>query len=229
MMEQKTILCIGDSIVEGYPYDLEASWVSHAEQHWNQGEETQRDDLWINAGISGQLTSEIRFRLGSVLIRYEPDLVVLSCGTNDFIFLDGSRGEVDSAWANIKAMAVAALQTGADVIIAAPPLTIPALASRRWSDGTDYEAVNRKLRDLRQRIAAWCEEQEESIREKDAVINKVQMWDVQKDFEQWLEEEGRTLEAASRWFVDGLHPTNQGYEAMAKQLIALLDQNLFLL
>ena len=229
MTEQKTILCIGDSIVEGYPYELEDSWVSHAEQHWNQGKETLRDDLWINAGISGQLTSEIRFRLGPALMRYAPDLVVISCGTNDFIFLEGPRGDVDSAWANIKAMAAAALQTGADVIIAAPPLTIPALASRRWSDGTDYEAVNRKLRELRQRIVIWCDEQGEIVRENDAAINKVKLWDVQKAFEQWVEEDGGTLEAASRWFVDGLHPTKQGYEAMAKQLIALLDQNLFLL
>ena len=146
MTNRKTILCIGDSIVEGYPYDLEDSWVAHAEQHWNRLQENPRDDLWINAGISGQLTSEIRFRLGPALNRYRPDLVILSCGTNDFIFLDGPRSEADSAWANIQAMAAAALQSGAKVILTAPPMTIPELASRRWSDGTDYDAVNRNWR-----------------------------------------------------------------------------------
>ena len=224
MTNRKTILCIGDSIVEGYPYDLEDSWVAHAEQHWNRLQENPRDDLWINAGISGQLTSEIRFRLGLALDRYQPDLVILSCGTNDFIFLDGPRGEADSAWVNIQAMAAAALQSGAKVILTAPPMTIPELASRRWSDGTDYDAVNRKLEDLRQRIADWCEERAaEAVQEK--APTTLLLWDVFGGFEQRLKEEGTTLEGASRWFVDGLHPTKQGYEAMAKQLLKLLDEN----
>ncbi|MBO5666959.1 MAG: hypothetical protein J6S45_05880, partial [Firmicutes bacterium] len=227
MTEQKTILCIGDSIVEGYPYGLEDSWVACAEQRWIQqhnNENDGRDDLWINAGISGQTTAEIRSRMGYGLLRWKPDLVILSCGTNDFIFLEGAAGEPDSAWENIRAMANAVLCCGVKVIIAAPPLTIPQLASRRWSDGTDYAEVNRKLKELRQRIEHWCKEGAAEAAQENIPV-QVMMWDVQQLLDQNVKREGDTPEAASRWFVDGLHPTTLGYETMAKQLCELLNEN----
>ena len=212
MTEQKTILCIGDSIVEGYPYGLEASWVFGAEAIRAQKGKTE---LWVNAGISGQTTAEIRSRLGYALLRWKPDLVILSCGTNDFIFLEGNAGQTDSAWDNIRAMATTVHSCGVKVIIAAPPLTIPEMASRRWSDGTDYDEVNRKLKELRQRIGTWCEERADQAAQADCEIDAA-MWDVQGLFLQ-LCGDGST-ENAARWFVDGLHPTREGYQAMAQQL-----------
>ena len=218
MTEQKSILCIGDSIVEGYPYELEDSWVAGVEA--NRSREG-KPELWINAGISGQTTAEIRSRLGYALLRWKPDLVILSCGTNDFIFLDGPRGNVDSAWANIKAMVTTVHNCGVKVIVAAPPLTIPEMASRRWSDGTDYDEVNRKLKELRQRIRTWCEERADQAAQADCEIDAA-MWDVQSLFLQLcgdgLAENVGPTENAGRWFVDGLHPTREGYRRMAQQL-----------
>ena len=162
--------------------------------------------------------------MGYGLLRWKPDLVILSCGTNDFIFLEGAAGEPDSAWANIQAMANAVLCCGVKLIVAAPPLTIPELASRRWSDGTDYAEVNRKLKELRQRIEHWCKECAAEEAQENIPVQGI-MWDVQQLLDQNVKREGNTLEGASRWFVDGLHPTKQGYEAMAKQLLKLLDEN----
>jgi len=218
MTEQKTILCIGDSIVEGYPYGLEASWAAGAEAIRAQ---EGKAELWINAGISGQTTAEIRSRLGYALLRWKPDLVILSCGTNDFLFLEGNAGQPDSVWDNIRTMATTVHNCGVKVIIAALPLTIPEMASRRWSDGTDYDEVNRKLKELRQRIGTWCEERANQEAQTHCETDAL-MWDVQSLFLQLcrdeLAEDGGPTETAGRWFVDGLHPTREGYQAMAQQL-----------
>ena len=217
--KQTKILCIGDSIVEGYPYGLEASWVFEVEAIRAQ---EGKKELWINAGISGQTTAEIRSRLGYALLRWKPDLVILSCGTNDFLFLEGRAGQPDSAWENIRAMATIVHNCGVKVIIAAPPLTISRLATRRWSDGTDYDEVNRKLKALHQRIGTWCKERSDQAAQDDREIDAA-MWDVQSLFLQLCgdgtaEEGTEAARLEERYFVDGLHPTREGYRRMAESL-----------
>ena len=207
------ILCIGDSIVEGYPFGEDASWVAHVEELW-----PHRETRWINAGISGQTTGEIRRRLEWTLQRTTPDLVILSCGTNDFLFLDGPAGEAAGAFQNIEAMAEAARNSGAKVMVAAPPLTVGRLASRRWNDGTDYAAVNRKLKELRRKIEQRCEESRTEDGEQALIF-----WDVQGAFLKWCGD-GTAPEGSEEaklediYFLDGLHPTRKGYREMAEFL-----------
>lgn len=208
-----TVVCIGDSIVEGYPYGEQDSWVSCARR-------MRKDAVWINRGVSGEITGQIRWRVkADGLLREAAGLqagtggcqpqtrqtrqlrwIVLSCGTNDFIFLEGDRGTAASAFENIAAMVSEAQQQGIGVIVTAPPMTVPAMASRRWVDGTDYDQVNRKLEELRLRLHRWCDEQGEDVIFLD-------LWE---QYRRWCAEEGETA-----YYVDGIHPTRKGYEKIA--------------
>ena len=205
--ERFTIVCIGDSIVEGYPYGEQDSWVNCARR-------IRKDAVWINCGVSGETTGQIRWRVKAdgLLqetaglqgetggLRPQTRWIVLSCGTNDFIFLEGDRGTAASAFDNIAAMVSEARQRDIGVMVTAPPMTIPAMASRRWVDGTDYDQVNRKLEELRLRLHRWCDKQDENVIFLD-------LWE---QYCRWCAEEGEIA-----YYVDGIHPTRKGYEKIA--------------
>lgn len=85
-MTLKTIVCIGDSIVEGEGDGARRDgWVGRLREKlaYNGGRES---DGWkvYNLGIGGDTIRDIELRLGEVLAR-QPDLVIIGCCTNDIV------------------------------------------------------------------------------------------------------------------------------------------------
>ncbi len=114
-----TILCLGDSLTEGYGVAKEAAWPAVAEKIirvQNQGV------TLINAGISGSTTASGHSRLAWQLkAAKKPDWLFLALGAND-----GLRGQdVKSAQKNLEKTIDAARAAGMQKIflagIKAPP------------------------------------------------------------------------------------------------------------
>jgi acyl-CoA thioesterase-1 len=82
----------------------------------------------VNASISGDTTSGGRARLGALLQRHKPALVVLELGGNDAL-----RGlPLNSTRDNLRAMAQAAKAVGAEVLIAG--MQVPPNYGRRYAE-----------------------------------------------------------------------------------------------
>lgn len=88
----KTLVCIGDSIVEGEGDELGlGGWVGRlAQKKPPQG--GQGGVRVFNLGIGGNTIRDVNYRLGEVLVR-KPDMVLLGCGGNDvkkYLMPDGT-------------------------------------------------------------------------------------------------------------------------------------------
>ncbi len=80
-LNETSVICIGDSIVEGEDDELgQGGWVGRIGRRM-PNIERYRVRLY-NLGIGGDTICDIHARLGEVAVRM-PDVVILGCGTND--------------------------------------------------------------------------------------------------------------------------------------------------
>ena len=135
----KTVLVLGDSLSAEYGLARGTGWVALAEKKVK----TQKLDAEIvNASVSGETTSGGRSRLPALLTKHKPGLVVIELGAND-----GLRGlPVAAAQANLKAMAEAADQAGAKVMLVG--IRIPPNYGRDYSEKfyAMYGILSRELK-----------------------------------------------------------------------------------
>jgi acyl-CoA thioesterase I len=119
------ILVVGDSLSAEYGLARGSGWVSLLEKRLAQ---EKLDATVINASISGDTTSGGRARLGDLLKRHQPTLVVLELGGNDAL-----RGLPLSMTAdNLDVMARASREAGARVLIVG--MQVPPNYGRKYSD-----------------------------------------------------------------------------------------------
>lgn len=190
------IACIGDSIVEGAPYERERSFPA----------ELARITGWevLNYGISGALTEEVAAE-EDLALGLMPDVLVILCGTNDACnAMFGARG----MWANIREMAVRGTAAGAKPVVLSPVLIdeykaarvigplgplnqISEAANGEDPVGAQYASANRRLMELRELMVSECG------REGFIFID--------------LQEEYRKC----RSYYDGIHPDEEGYRFIA--------------
>lgn len=76
----KTVLVLGDSLSAEYGLARGTGWVALLEQRLQQ---KKIDARVFNASISGETTSGGKTRLGDLLNKYHPDIVVIELGGND--------------------------------------------------------------------------------------------------------------------------------------------------
>ncbi len=106
------LLVLGDSISAAYGIQREQSWVYLLQQRLD---EDNRSWQVINASLSGETTGGGLARLGQLLDRHDPDVVLIELGGNDAL-----RGyPLDSMRDNLQRMAELADSAGAHVLIAA--------------------------------------------------------------------------------------------------------------
>lgn len=80
----KTLVCFGDSFVEGEGDDLNiGGWVGRISARMGPHKGRGGDGWRIyNLGVSGDTINRAFYRVGEVVLR-EPNVVVFGCGTND--------------------------------------------------------------------------------------------------------------------------------------------------
>ncbi|OFA02164.1 esterase TesA precursor [Duganella phyllosphaerae] len=135
----KTVLVLGDSLSAEYGLARGTGWVALAEK---KVKAQKLDAEIVNASVSGETTSGGRSRLPALLTKHKPGLVVIELGAND-----GLRGlPVAAAQANLKAMAEAAGQAGAKVMLVG--IRIPPNYGRDYSEKfyAMYGILSRELK-----------------------------------------------------------------------------------
>ena len=105
------ILAFGDSLTFGYGVAPGQSYPSVLQNLVGARHRV------INAGINGDSTRDALRRLPAALQRYQPRLVILCIGGNDFL----RRYPNDETQRNIEAMVTQIKATGSDVILVAVP------------------------------------------------------------------------------------------------------------
>ncbi len=89
-MKKTKIVCMGDSLTEGYGIRPQSAWTSLLGQHFEI----------INSGISGDTTAGMLSRFHPMVIDHHPSHVIIMGGTNDCSF----NLPVDVIISNIMAM-----------------------------------------------------------------------------------------------------------------------------
>ncbi len=108
MPKELKIVCLGDSITWGYPLGHKNSWVYMLQQSINAE--------IVNAGISGDTTSQMLRRFNRDVLSEKPDYVVIMGGANDIVCAESH----DRIKWNFKQMLDLAFENNIKVIIGLP-------------------------------------------------------------------------------------------------------------
>lgn len=187
-MEGFKLLCLGDSLTEGYGIDLKDGWVSllRDREGW---------DI-TNAGISGDMTAGMLARLSLELEKRPCTHVFIMGGTNDVEF--GLPPNLIVS--NIKAMMRQLRYRGIHCTVGIP---IPFNDERTTL--TRFQYVQGAA-GYRKKLETFCGELKAFLREDEADFI---------DFgEAFLDGKGQIR---SGWLLpDGVHPNEKGHEAMSR-------------
>ncbi len=105
-----TILVVGDSLSTGYGLPRDSGWVVLLERRLDQDGQTA---TVINASISGETTGGGRLRIEDLLLRHQPDIVIVELGAND-----GLRGaQISLVRDNLSAVVDLCRKRGAKVAL----------------------------------------------------------------------------------------------------------------
>lgn len=106
----KTVLVLGDSVSAEYGLARGTGWVALLEKRLAAN---KINATVVNASISGETTSGGRSRLGALLQKHRPQILILELGGND-----GLRGlTMESTEANLRAMIALAKKEKAAVLL----------------------------------------------------------------------------------------------------------------
>jgi len=133
------IVCIGNSIVKGFPHRQGLSFPSVLRERtgWQV----------INKGVNGDTTAMVLRRFPTDVLVHQPDKVLILTGTNDFIYQTATSAE---AMKNIELMIEMAKEKKIETVLLTPIQCDSNQAAKQWMTGemADYELVNEKLREL---------------------------------------------------------------------------------
>lgn len=125
-----TVLAFGDSVTYGVGANRGEDFPTllAAETGWNV----------INAGISGDTASEARHRIGALLERYQPQLVIVELGGNDFL----RRRPAATVKRDLRQIIDMSLASGATtVLISVPELSVLRATMGALADAPIYEEL----------------------------------------------------------------------------------------
>ena len=180
------IVCIGNSIVNGFPLKRSQCFASL----WRQASGHEI----INKGENGDITSNVLARFGKDVISHKPAAAVILTGTNDFIYQISTPDEVMDC---LTQMADLGRSHSIEVVLMTPLLIDAKMAAKSWVD-TDYSSVNEKLKTLRSLMLEYGNK------------NGVRIIDAQNLYFHLY-----TEATVTDYLLDGIHPTALGHEAIA--------------
>ena len=191
-MKVNTLLCLGDSITYGYGVRRRAVWPSLVAEH--------KGIRVINAGIPGDTTGGMLARLDRELKAHTPDSVLLMGGVND-ILLEGTDRHARS---NMFAMIQHVLAGKASPLLGIC-IEVSENVEACWLNLVSFECLS----SCAQMYADWL------IR-LGATFN-IPVVNFRSDFHAAMQETPH-----AEWYVDGIHPSEQGHQIMARTLERIL-------
>ena len=196
----KTIICHGDSLTEGS--DLEKNYT------WPHLVENQIQVTVINRGIGGDTSGGLLSRFYPDVVRYQPEVVVILCGTNDLWWdLD-----INVILANIFAMTSQAQHCNIVPIVGLPlPLHLESIRHQNMTAPVaGWDKCRHKLSDLVDALSR-------SAKESDIACLDF--------YHPFLDKNDKVQ---GKYFLeDGLHPNKQGHRLMAEKMVQLLRHLLY--
>lgn len=149
----------------------------------------------INSGISGQTTDQMLLRFEGSVLYYKPKKIVLEGGTNDITRVQ-TWESADAAYENIKAMAVKAKKSGAEVYISS---ILPCNAAQ-----TGSISVRELISSTNERLKA---------------LAKSEKYTYVDFYSSLSNQDGSFIDAYNS---DGVHPNAAGYDIMEPILLKAL-------
>ena len=208
------IVCIGNSITNGFPFRRSQSFPSLLRE--KGGWEV------INKGNNGESTAQVLARFEKDVINHRPDVATILTTTNDFIYdTDDPLG----AMGKIEEMLNLAFANNIKILLLTPLLTIPRMAEEAWKTGnpTDYEKVNRDLEETGKLIMAYGRDYAESLGKGSNKQSFLRSYDLKSHFQKFTDLKGEELA-----YHDGLHPSVLGQAFIAdlvfEELLSILDK-----
>lgn len=135
------LLCLGDSLTEGYEINLDVSWTNLLSKKLNIEV--------INCGISGDTTTGMLARCERLLLKHQPTHAIILGGTNDLWF--GLKDEF--ILSNIHAMRRQAKHHNVESIIGIPTPTFNLNELNMI-----HENYSECIRSFRNSLVRYCEE-----------------------------------------------------------------------
>ena len=188
------VFCLGDSLTAGYGVRPNECWRELAARE--TGVEL------IDGGMNGDSSWGMNYRFRRDVLPSPPDLLFLMGGGNDML----RDGNDRMARVNFEEIAHGAAAAGIPLMIGLPCPFVPELAREFWSPDIDYLEAQLALE-------GWVDWLRELAAERDAPLC---------DFY------GIFAAMPPAWrrmhYIDGLHPTREGHQAMAVVAASCLRQ-----
>ncbi len=187
--------------MNGFPMSRGRSFPGQVRAAIKEGKTSFHADV-INKGANGETTRDILFRFDHDVLDHEPLLVFILTGTNDFIYREADPA---GCMENLEEMARRSKERGIRPVFMTPIHVHAEKASRAWMAGMgiDYGQVNDEIDDFADRIRESGE----------LVIDSCAAWD------------GYAQPLRGDAYLDGVHPTAEGYAFMADTVLAWLEEH----
>lgn len=179
------IVCIGDSLTEGYGVRRSENWVALLNE--------RSENEFVNKGISGDTTGGMLARFQRDVIDEKPQYVIIMGGANDFIMGDS----LGSVRANIMAMVHQAYHHRIIPILGTGIKADAETFRRDWAEITDVGRLNEKTAAHRDWIIQFC-----------GTFNT-------KYIDFYAELENRADKKYGNGLFDGLHPSKEGHRILS--------------
>ena len=179
------VICIGDSITQGYGVLPHETWVELLNR--------QNEIVFINKGINGDTSGGMLARFQKDVIEEKPRYVLIMGGANDLI----TGSSPGSAQTNIMAMVHQAYYHQIIPIIGISIKADGETFRKDWAEMTAVSDLNDSIREYRNMLIKFCR------------IFNIACIDFYSEFEQRAQGDYRG------YFIDGLHPTREGHKVLA--------------
>ena len=139
------LLCLGDSLTEGYEINLDVRWT-------NLLQEDLKTEI-VNCGISGDTTTGMLARCERLLLKHQPTHMIIFGGTNDLWF--GLKDEF--ILSNIHAMRRQSKYHNIESIVG-----IPTPSVNLYELNLLHENYSECIRSFRSSLISYCEDDNQS-------------------------------------------------------------------
>ena len=185
-MVRPDLVCLGDSIVYGYGVHPRFAWPRVA---------SERLGIQIlNRGINGDTSAGMRARFAEDVLWNHPKAVFVMAGANDILMGTSLARTCE----NVDKMIERALESGIYPIVGIPIQVDGAMLKDCWYSYFSIEDTMKLFAQYREWLIAYCEQK------------RLVYIDFQKKYPEYLEKVG-----VYRGYQDGVHPTKEGYMALA--------------
>ena len=180
------IVCLGDSIVYGYGASSGGGWPERAARRLGK--------RIVNSGENGDTTAQMLGRFKWDVIRHQPEEVVIMGGSNDILM----GVPMDRIKETMTLLARSAFDARIRPIVAIPIPVDGKMLKRCWYSSQPVETVEAALGAYHEWLLAFTGE------------HGVAAVDFYQEYPRRM-----AKVTAGSWYMDGLHPTREGYRILA--------------